>query len=127
MLFVRTTHTITDTLTCTHITQFVTHGYTHLCYRFSSGVILKQLNSLTFIVKAMYMEVVPVFVTGVYRHRFTVPGTYYYWSGYADEYNIISYRGVIHVTSQESYVGEVVVKVSGVEATYDLNAGMYYN
>ncbi|KAL3886657.1 hypothetical protein ACJMK2_026637 [Sinanodonta woodiana] len=61
---------------------------------------------------------------GSYQFRFTLPGTYYYWSGFVDPNQAISYRGVVIVTSKTSHVGEVAVKVAGKTAVYKTNAGV---
>ncbi|KAK3587658.1 hypothetical protein CHS0354_042441 [Potamilus streckersoni] len=61
---------------------------------------------------------------GGYQFRFTVPGTYYYWSGFVDLNKAISYRGVVIVANKSSHVGEVVVKVAGKTAIYNTSAGV---
>ncbi|KAL3885610.1 hypothetical protein ACJMK2_025660 [Sinanodonta woodiana] len=61
---------------------------------------------------------------GSYQFRFTLPGTYYYWSGFVDPNQAVSYRGVIVVTNKASYVGEVAVKVAGKTAMYKTASGV---
>ncbi|KAL3886654.1 hypothetical protein ACJMK2_026634, partial [Sinanodonta woodiana] len=61
---------------------------------------------------------------GGYQFRFTLPGTYYYWSGYVDPSQAISYSGIIVVTNKTSYVGEVAVKVAGKTAMYKKASGV---
>ncbi|XP_062574409.1 fibrocystin-L-like [Saccostrea cucullata] len=56
--------------------------------------------------------------SGVFRHQFTVPGKYCYWSDYIDQYKTTWFRGCITVEDLSSYVAEVKVKVNGYEALY---------
>jgi hypothetical protein len=55
---------------------------------------------------------------GVYQHRVTVPGLHHYWSGFADENELISFRGRLDVQPRASHLGQVRVKVAGFEADY---------
>ncbi|XP_061168814.1 fibrocystin-L-like [Saccostrea echinata] len=55
---------------------------------------------------------------GVFRHQFTVPGKYCYWSDYIDQYKTTWFRGCITVEDLSSNVAEVIVKVNGYEALY---------
>lgn len=73
----------------------------------------------------LYNNVQLLSLVGVFMHRFTVPGTYYYWSGWIEPYKTTHFRGSVHVSSESSYSGEVSVKVGDVEALYDVNSGKY--
>ncbi|XP_038131411.1 PKHD1 like 1, tandem duplicate 1 isoform X2 [Cyprinodon tularosa] len=54
---------------------------------------------------------------GFYSYRFTVPGTYYYSSGYVGA--SILMQGAVKVMSREEKSGDVSVSVGGVLATYE--------
>lgn len=56
--------------------------------------------------------------SGVFRHQFTVPGKYCYWSDYIDQYKTTWFRGCITVEDLSSYVAAVIVKVNGFDALY---------
>ncbi|XP_024857831.1 fibrocystin-L isoform X2 [Kryptolebias marmoratus] len=53
---------------------------------------------------------------GFFSYRFTVPGVFYYSSGYVDEANAIILQGVVKVKSREEKSSDVSVSVGGVEA-----------
>uniref|UniRef100_A0A3P9KTK4 Polycystic kidney and hepatic disease 1 (autosomal recessive)-like 1 n=1 Tax=Oryzias latipes TaxID=8090 RepID=A0A3P9KTK4_ORYLA len=55
---------------------------------------------------------------GSFGYRFTVPGVYYYSSGYVDDYNTRLLQGVVKVRSREEKSSFVSVSVGGIEATY---------
>ena len=60
--------------------------------------------------------------SGVFRHQFTAPGRYCYWSDYIDQYKTTWFRGCVTVVDQSSYVADVRVKVNGYEAVYQKTA-----
>jgi len=39
--------------------------------------------------------------TGQFQHKFTTKGTFYVWSGFADQYEIKNYRMTINVSSHK--------------------------
>ena len=49
---------------------------------------------------------------------FTVPGTYYFWSGYLDPWETMYYTCTVDVADRGPWVGDVVVTVSGKEVSY---------
>ncbi|XP_069572864.1 fibrocystin-L-like [Brachyistius frenatus] len=53
---------------------------------------------------------------GFFSYRFTVPGVYYYSSGYIDDANVWLLQGVVRVKSREEKSGRVSVSVEGIEA-----------
>ncbi|XP_015225096.1 PREDICTED: fibrocystin-L-like, partial [Cyprinodon variegatus] len=55
--------------------------------------------------------------SGFYSYRFTVPGTYYYSSGYVGA--SILMQGAVKVMSREEKSSDVSVSVGGVLATYE--------
>ncbi|XP_024153621.1 PKHD1 like 1, tandem duplicate 1 isoform X2 [Oryzias melastigma] len=55
---------------------------------------------------------------GSFSYRFTVPGVYYYSSGYVDSYNSRLLQGVVKVRSREEKSSSVSVSVGGLEALY---------
>ncbi|XP_021354106.1 fibrocystin-L-like [Mizuhopecten yessoensis] len=62
--------------------------------------------------------------TGAFEFKFNTLGTNYYWSDYIDLYTTTWFRGSVQVTNKESYVGDLSVKVGGIEAVYDKNSGV---
>ncbi|XP_075907773.1 fibrocystin-L-like [Nelusetta ayraudi] len=54
--------------------------------------------------------------TGTFKYRFTVPGVYYYSSGYIDDANVKVLQGVVKVLPREDESREITVSVSGVQA-----------
>ncbi|GFN92114.1 fibrocystin-l, partial [Plakobranchus ocellatus] len=56
---------------------------------------------------------------GSFTQRFTVPGTYYYWTGYMNSVETIYFRGTINVVALESHSQVLSVKLRGQEAQYD--------
>ncbi|KAK2830693.1 hypothetical protein Q5P01_018624 [Channa striata] len=65
---------------------------------------------------------------GFFRYRFTVPGVFYYSSGYADDAQFRLLQGVVKVEPREDKSSQVSVSVGGMEAVYvaggsDLAAG----
>lgn len=67
-----------------------------------------------------------IWFAGQYRYQFTETGTYYIWSGYVDQWGIKHYAGTINVASASSYAAEVSVRVSGVEALYNVGGRVFY-
>lgn len=57
-----------------------------------------------------------IFCSGFFSYRFTVPGTYYYSSGYVGA--SILMQGVVKVASREEEDADVSVSVAGVLAKY---------
>lgn len=60
---------------------------------------------------------------GRYRHQFTRPGVYYYWSGLVDINGAIWMRGKVNVTEKFSYTQNVIVRVGEFEAVYNVSTG----
>lgn len=58
----------------------------------------------------------PLASSGYYRYKFTVPGVYYYSSGYIDNTNLRLLQGVVKVQPREERSSQVSVKVEGIEA-----------
>ncbi|XP_026156055.1 fibrocystin-L-like [Mastacembelus armatus] len=56
--------------------------------------------------------------TGFFRYRFTVPGVYYYSSGYIDDSRLRLLQGVVNVEPREEKRSKVSVSVGGVEARH---------
>ncbi|XP_061597205.1 fibrocystin-L-like isoform X1 [Cololabis saira] len=56
---------------------------------------------------------------GVFSYRFTVPGVYYYSSGYVDEAETRLLQGVVRVESREEKTSRVSVRVGGIEARHE--------
>ncbi|XP_012942613.1 fibrocystin-L [Aplysia californica] len=56
---------------------------------------------------------------GSFTHRFTVPGTYPYWTGFMDSAMTIFFRGTINVVALESHAQVLSVSQLGEEAHYD--------
>ena len=61
--------------------------------------------------------------SGGYKHQFTRPGIYYYWSGPVDSTGIIVMRGKVNVTETFSQIENVTVRVGEYEAVYNLTSG----
>jgi hypothetical protein len=57
--------------------------------------------------------------TGQYKFCFTVPGTYFYWSGYVDDVTKQYLLGRVEVGHRHSSVASLSVQASGVEAVHD--------
>ena len=57
---------------------------------------------------------------GNFQYQFTELGTYYVWSGYVDAYGIKNYAGQIEVVEKTSKLGEISVKVDGIESLYNV-------
>ena len=55
---------------------------------------------------------------GGFEHSFTVPGTYFYWSGYVDPDETVYFRGTVHVLPLPSHSEKVIIMQNGVEAVY---------
>lgn len=55
---------------------------------------------------------------GSFRYRFTIPGIYYYSSGYLDDDNVKVMQGVVKVEPQVDKSNKIVVHVGGIEAKY---------
>ncbi|KAF7655004.1 hypothetical protein LDENG_00062160 [Lucifuga dentata] len=55
---------------------------------------------------------------GFFSYRFTVPGVYYYSSGYIDEFNTKSLQGAVRVEPREEETSEVSVRVEDMEARH---------
>ncbi|XP_044191170.1 PKHD1 like 1, tandem duplicate 1 [Thunnus albacares] len=55
---------------------------------------------------------------GFFGHRFTVPGVYYYSSGYVDSANVRLLQGVVKVEPREEKSSKVSVSVGGMEARH---------
>lgn len=55
-------------------------------------------------------------LSGTFKYRFTIPGVYYYSSGYIDDANVKVLQGVVKVLPREDESREITVSVSGVEA-----------
>jgi len=55
------------------------------------------------------------FLSGFFSYRFTVPGVYYYSSGYIDDANDRLLQGVVKVRSREEKNSNVSISVGGVE------------
>ncbi|KAM3595703.1 uncharacterized protein V6R79_001361 [Siganus canaliculatus] len=53
---------------------------------------------------------------GFFAYRFTVPGVYYYSSGYIDDANVRLLQGVVKVKTREDKTSGVSVRVGGMEA-----------
>ncbi|GFN92108.1 fibrocystin-l, partial [Plakobranchus ocellatus] len=53
---------------------------------------------------------------GSFTQRFTVPGIYYYWTGYMNSFKTIYFRGTISVVALESDSRVLSVKLRGQEA-----------
>uniref|UniRef100_A0A8D3BAM2 PKHD1 like 1, tandem duplicate 2 n=1 Tax=Scophthalmus maximus TaxID=52904 RepID=A0A8D3BAM2_SCOMX len=53
---------------------------------------------------------------GHFGHRFTVPGAYYYSSGYIDDASAKLLQGVVKVEARQQKSGQVSVSVAGMEA-----------
>lgn len=66
--------------------------------------------------KAFFILFLPLL--GSFSYRFTVPGVYYYSSGYVDSYNSRLLQGVVKVRSREEKSSSVSVSVGGLEALY---------
>ena len=62
---------------------------------------------------------------GRYKHQFTRPGIYYYWSGPVDSTGIIVMRGKVNVTETFSHIENVTVRVGEYEAVYNVTGGAY--
>lgn len=58
------------------------------------------------------------FFLGNFQYQFTQLGTFYVWSGYVDVYGIKNYAGQIEVVEKMSKLGEVSVRVDGIESLY---------
>lgn len=56
------------------------------------------------------------FLSGNFKYRFTVPGVYYYSSGYIDDGSSKVLQGVVKVLPREDESKRITVSVSGVEA-----------
>ncbi|XP_013405337.2 fibrocystin-L [Lingula anatina] len=54
---------------------------------------------------------------GSFVHRFTAPGSYYYWSDFIDNYGTFM-RGVVHVKARPTTEAQVTLRVGDVEAVY---------
>ncbi|GFS10808.1 polycystic kidney and hepatic disease-like 1 [Elysia marginata] len=57
--------------------------------------------------------------SGSFTQRFTVPGTYYYWTGYMNSAQSIYFRGTINVMPLVSHSQQLSVQLRGQEAQYD--------
>ncbi|KAK3716577.1 hypothetical protein RRG08_039372 [Elysia crispata] len=57
--------------------------------------------------------------SGSFTQRFTVPGTYYYWTGYMNSDETIYFRGTINVVPLVSHSQQLAVRLRGQEAQYD--------
>jgi hypothetical protein len=66
----------------------------------------------------MIVSILYISFPGIFRHQFTVPGKYCYWSDYIDQYKTTWFRGCVTVEDLTSYVAAVTVKVNGFEALY---------
>ncbi|XP_041373046.1 fibrocystin-L-like isoform X2 [Gigantopelta aegis] len=55
---------------------------------------------------------------GNYKYRFSMVGTYYYWSGWVDEYETISLKGSVTVVDKTSHTQLLKLTVAGHEAVY---------
>ncbi|XP_056153970.1 fibrocystin-L-like [Lampris incognitus] len=55
---------------------------------------------------------------GIYGYQFTLPGVYYYSSGYIDESNIKLLQGVVRVKPREEKSQKVSVSVGGIAARH---------
>jgi hypothetical protein len=51
--------------------------------------------------------------SGSFVHKFSKPGTYYFSSGYIDDYGTIEMKGKVVVEEAESRIENVVVEVDG--------------
>lgn len=58
--------------------------------------------------------------TGWFQHRFNVPGTYYYSSGFVDPYDVINMKGKIVVMGPRSKATNVTVRVGNFTAVHNL-------
>lgn len=58
------------------------------------------------------------FPSGSFGYRFTVPGVYYYSSGYIDDAQVRLLQGVVNVAPRKEKSSEVSVKVGGMMAGY---------
>ena len=56
--------------------------------------------------------------SGIFSHRFTAPGVYYYSSGYVDAHNLRLLQAVVKVEAREDETSRVSVSVGGVEARH---------
>ena len=66
-----------------------------------------------------------MFVAGSYRYQFTTAGTYYYWSGFVDNNQMIYLRGTIMVQDRSSSAQDISVRLAGHEALYIPASGKY--
>ncbi|XP_011607160.2 fibrocystin-L isoform X2 [Takifugu rubripes] len=55
---------------------------------------------------------------GSFAYRFTIPGVYYYSSGYLDDDNVKVMQGVVKVEPREDKSNRIVVHVGGIEAKH---------
>ena len=51
--------------------------------------------------------------SGTFTFQFNTIGTYYYWSGFVDSNNMISFRGIVNVGPSVDKTLSIGVKVSG--------------
>ncbi|XP_033757813.1 fibrocystin-L-like [Pecten maximus] len=62
--------------------------------------------------------------TGAFEFKFNTLGLKYFWSDYVDIYTTTWFRGSVNVISKASFVGDLSVKIGGIEASYDKNSGV---
>ncbi|XP_048254094.1 fibrocystin-L-like [Haliotis rufescens] len=55
---------------------------------------------------------------GQYQYKFGAAGNFHYWSGYADEFDTISFKGKVTVVQAPSHAKVLRVTVAGHEAVY---------
>lgn len=58
------------------------------------------------------------FLKGSFRYHFTIPGVYYYSSGYLDDDNMKVMQGVVKVQPLTDKSSRIVVHVRGIEAKH---------
>ena len=102
------------------IPHFIYFQYDYISARVycSSGNDRKYLQCLPFCCHLSNTQFWPY--PGRYKHQFTRPGIYYYWSGPVDSTGIIVMRGKVNVTETFSQIENVTVRVGEYEAVYNV-------
>ena len=63
---------------------------------------------------------------GEFEYQFTEEGMYYYWSGFVDASEELSFRGSIKVLPKSDLTKPMTLKMKDIEATYETSGNSYF-
>ncbi|XP_052245987.1 fibrocystin-L-like isoform X3 [Dreissena polymorpha] len=61
---------------------------------------------------------------GSFQHVFNSAGTYYFWSGYVDQWDIKDYRMVVNVVPKAAKLEQFAMSIEGAEPVYETSSGV---